>query len=89
MLNNELEKSTDTIILNWMAKGYYTDMSEGQIRKSISDLLSPMLEEIQMIENKIIDNQSFGTLDSDELMMELSRKKMNYIRKVSELLQTR
>lgn len=89
MLNNELEKSLDTIILNWMAKGYYTDMSEGQIRKSISDLLSPMLEDIQIVENAIIDNQSFGTLDSDELMMELSRKKMNYIRKVSELLQTR
>ncbi len=88
VLNNELEKSLDQIILSWMARGYYTDMTEGQIRKSLSDLLVPMLEEIKLIESDIIDNQSFGLGDTDELMMELSRKKMTYIRKISELLKS-
>lgn len=88
MLNNELEKSLDHIILSWMARGFYTDMTEGQIRKSLSDLLVPMLEDIKLIESDIVDNQSFGLGDTDEMMMELSRKKMAYIRKISELLKT-
>ena len=88
VLNNELEKSLDQIILSWMARGFYTDMTEGQIRKSLSDLLVPMLEDIKLIESDIIDNQSFGLGDTDELMMELSRKKMAYIRKISELLKS-
>ncbi len=88
MLNNELEKSLDQIILSWMAKGFYSDLTEGQIRKSLSDLLVPMLEEIKLIESDIVDNQSFGLGDTDEMMMELSRKKMAYIRKISELLKS-
>jgi len=88
VLNNELEKSLDQIILSWMARGFYTDMTESQIRKSLSDLLVPMLEDIKLIESDIIDNQSFGLSDTDELMMELSRKKMAYIRKISELLKS-
>jgi len=88
VLNNELEKSLDQIILSWMARGFYTDMTEGQIRKSLSDLLVPMLEDIKLIESDIIDNQSFGLGDTDELMMELSRKKMAYIRKITELLKS-
>lgn len=86
MLNNELEKSLDTIILNWISKGYYSDITESQIRKSLSDMLTPMLEDIQVLENTITSNQYFGEDNTDELMMELSRKKMAYVRKVSELL---
>lgn len=88
MLNNELEKSLDTIIMNWISRGYYSDLTESQIRQSLSDLLSPMLEDIQVLENTITSNQYFGMDDTDELMMELSRKKMAYVRKVSELLKT-
>lgn len=89
MISNELEKSIDTIILSWISKSYYTDMTEGQIRKVLSDILEPMIEEIKMLENDILDNQSFGVADNDELMMKLSRKKMSYIRKISELSKTR
>jgi S-ribosylhomocysteine lyase LuxS involved in autoinducer biosynthesis len=88
VLNNELEKSLDMIILNWMSKGFYTDMTEGEMRKSISALLEPMLEDIKKVENDIHMNQSYGMGDTDEMMMELSRKKMNFIRKVSELSRT-
>jgi hypothetical protein len=89
MVSSELEKSIDTIILSWISKGYYTDMTEGQIRKVLSDILEPMIEDIKMLENDILDNQSFGVADNDELMMKLSRKKMSYIRKISELSKTR
>lgn len=88
MLSDEIEKSLDMIVFSWMAKNYYSDMTEGEVRNSLYIYLSPMLEEILFLENEIADSRSFAFTDSDELVMELSRKKMKYIRAVSELMKT-
>jgi hypothetical protein len=86
MLADEIEKSLDLIVFNWMAKNFYSDMTEGQIRKSLHNYLNPLFQEIRTLENDISDSYNFGMGDTDELLIELSRKKMSYIKKVSELM---
>lgn len=86
MISDEIEKSLDLIIFNWMAKNYYSDMTEGQVRKSLHAYLNPTLEEIKILEDEISDSYSFAFSDTDELVLELSRKKMKFVKMVSELM---
>jgi hypothetical protein len=85
-MSEDIEKSLDRIVMNWIAKGFYSEITEGQLRKILYDDLNPYLEEIKKIENEIADSRDFCIGDTDELSIELSRKKMNYIRRVAELL---
>ena len=86
MLSDEIEKSLDLIVFNWMAKGFYSDMTEGQIRKSLHDYLNPLFQQIRDLETEVSDSYNFGMGDTDDLLVELSRKKMSYIKLVSELM---
>lgn len=82
---DEVEKSLDLIINTWNSKYLYSEVSEGQIRKVLYKVLEPMIVEIRALEDDLKDFKDFGMLGMDEVMIELSSKKMDFIKKVADL----